>query len=707
MPEQRDTERPKQFSVSMEGLINSTAPEEDEIMEKKASTKRTKKSTSKKRRTSKRRRTRVGGPVQTFLKRAHSAVRSHLAAATDLPTFLESAGVLNLSGRKRLVAQALLLIEENYVHLPLKESMHGVDPVQRLRLIKHRLDQSTPSTMDSEFEFHREMLEVFNSVRDLHTNYLLPAPFNNTVAFLPFDVEEYFDEKEPKYIASHFMQGFSHQHFKPGVEITMWNGVPIGRAIAVNANRHAGSNLAARHVRGIDGLTIRPLQRSLPPDELWVIIGYIDLNGNERELRQDWLVSPPLPDTDGVDADSASENATCLGIDLEVDIIRRMKKMLFAPNVVAEAGKKGRKLSTRRPAAGAEVTTSMPGVFSAKSVETPSGVFGYIRIFSFSVNDPAAFVEEFIRLAELLPQSGLIIDVRGNGGGHIWASEGLLQVLTPVEIIPEPVQFINTPLNLRICKRHEGNPAGIELGPWVESMRRSVETGAVYSRGFSITPVEFANQWGQKYYGPVILITDARCYSATDIFAAGFKDHEIGPVLGVDDNTGAGGANVWTHGLLRELLRLPLPADTDSPYENLPNAAGMRVSIRRTLRVGEQAGTPVEDLGVTPDQRYFMTKSDLLSGNEDLINSAAETLSTMSVRELTAVTDQSGSILTIEATTTGLSRLDTYIDSRPVESRDINDGTHSFEVDLPTDATFLELAGYDNDDFVANRKIAI
>ncbi len=675
-------------------------------MPRKVSTKGAKKTTSK-RQHSKRRRTREVRPTLKFLKRAHSAVRSHLTAATDLPTFLKSAGVLNLSGRKLLVAQALLLIEENYVHRPLKESMHGVNPVQRLRLIKHRLDQSTSATMNSEFEFHREMLEVFNSVRDLHTNYLLPAPFNNTVAFLPFDVEEYFDEKEPKYIASHFMQGFSHQHFKPGVEITMWSGVPIGRAIAVNADRHAGSNLAARHVRGIDGLTIRPLQRSLPPDELWVIIGYTDLNGNARELRQDWLVSPPLPDTDGVDPDSASENASCLGMDLEVDIIRRMKKMLFAPKVVAEAGKKRRKLSMRRPAAGDAVPTSMLGIFSAKSVETPSGIFGYIRIFSFNVDDPSAFVEEFIRLTELLPQSGLIIDVRGNGGGHIWGSEGLLQVLTPFEIAPEPVQFINTPLNLRICKRHEGNPVGIDLGPWVESIKGSVETGAVYSRAFPITPVEFANQWGQKYHGPVILITDARCYSATDIFAAGFKDHNIGPILGADDNTGAGGANVWTHGLLRELLRVPSPADPDSPYENLPNSANMRVSIRQTLRVGEQAGTPVEDLGVTPDQRYFMTKSDLLSGNEDLINSAAKTLSTMPVRKLTAVTNQSGSILTIEATSIGLSRLDMYIDSRPVESRDINDGTHSFEVDLPTNATLLELAGYDNDDFVANRKIAL
>ncbi len=381
--------------------------------------------------------------------------------------------------------------------------------------------------------------------------------------------------------------------------------------------------------------------------------------------------------------------------------------MLFAPNVVAEAARtKKRKLSTRRAAGGESVTTSMPGVFKAESVPTPSGEFGYIRIFTFSVNNPEAFIDEFIRLAELLPQDGLIVDVRGNGGGHIWASDELLQVLTPASIEPEPVQFINTALNLRICRRHENNPAGIDLGPWVESIASSVETGAVYSRAFPITPVEFANQKGQKYHGRVVLVTDARCYSATDIFAAGFKDHDIGPILGADDNTGAGGANVWTHGLLRDLLRVPSPADPDSPYENLPEGAGMRVSIRRTLRVGERSGTPVEDLGVQPDERYFMTRNDLLNSNEDLIRSAAEILSGLPRRQLDVATSSSGSTLNVEVTTRGLDRLDVYLDGRPVQTMNVGDGTTIFQVEV-AGADLLELAGYEDGDYVAARKVEL
>jgi hypothetical protein len=44
----------------------------------------------------------------------------------------------------------------------------------------------------------------------------------------------------------------------------------------------------------------------------------------------------------------------------------------------------------------------------------------------------------------------------------------------------------------------------------------------------------------------------------------------------------------------------------------------MRVSIRRTMRVHDLAGTPVEDLGVRPAHRRRMTRRDLLEGNPDL-----------------------------------------------------------------------------------------
>jgi hypothetical protein len=56
----------------------------------------------------------------------------------------------------------------------------------------------------------------FQSVRDLHTNYLLPEPYSGKIAYLPFLVEEYHDEQGGHhYIISHIGQGYSAPGYCP------------------------------------------------------------------------------------------------------------------------------------------------------------------------------------------------------------------------------------------------------------------------------------------------------------------------------------------------------------------------------------------------------------------------------------------------------------------------------------------------------------
>jgi hypothetical protein len=587
--------------------------------------------------------------------------------------------------------------------------MHAVNPVQRLRLLRVRLERQTSETMDLEWLFHSELSGVFHSVRDLHTNYLLPSPFAGKVAFLPFRVEEYFDDAGAShYVVAGVVEGFSAPGFGPGAEVTHWGGIPIDHAIELNAARFAGSNAAARHSRGLQSLTVRPLVIHLPPDEEWVTVSYIGTDGNEHELRQPWLVTENLPAFVG-DLNRVSTTAANLGVDLDGDEASRARTMLFAPQVAGQAqADQPPALTTTRAAAGEDAPTSMPGVFRARSVQTASGTFGHLRIFTFNVNDPAGFVAEFVRLAGLLPPDGLILDVRGNGGGHIFASEFTLQTLTPKRVDPEPVQFIATPLNLRICRKHKDNPTNqIDLRPWFRSLDQATETGATFSAAVPITPQEGANDIGQHYEGPVVLITDARCYSATDIFSAGFQDHNIGPILGVDDNTGAGGANVWTHGLLMNLLAVA-PADAGSPYVDLPKGANMRVAIRRTLRVGGLAGTPVEDLGVQPNERHRMTRRDVLDGNQDLLDHAGELLAAMPVRrlEVTAKPSTSGT-LTLNLEVRGLDRADIYVDDRPRASVDLTGPTATVNLENAADAQAVRVEGLSEGELVAARTIVL
>ena len=188
----------------------------------------------------------------------------------------------------------------------------------------------------------------------------------------------------------------------------------------------------------------------------------------------------------------------------------------------------------------------------------------------------------------------------------------ILQLFTTNKIQPELFQFINTPTTLKIAPE-----------PWKSSIERSVETGAVYSLGYPIGGYSYyideINQHGRKYFGPTILITDAQCFSTTDIFAAGFQDNNVGPILGTSESTGAGGANLWEYYDLFHPLG----------YSPLPRNAQIRMAVKRASRAGNQNGSPLEDSGVIPDYLHNMTRNDVLNGNVDLIEKAASILVNM------------------------------------------------------------------------------
>jgi hypothetical protein len=144
--------------------------------------------------------------------------------------------------------------------------------------------------LDHDARFHAEMTQIFTSVRDLHTNYLLPSPFSHVFASLPFRVETCVEAGKVVYLVAGLATGFQHPTFTAGVELHYWNGMPIERAVEITADRHAGSNTDARWARALAGLTQRPLVIAPPPDEEWVIIDYKALDGSNQQIRLDWLV---------------------------------------------------------------------------------------------------------------------------------------------------------------------------------------------------------------------------------------------------------------------------------------------------------------------------------------------------------------------------------------------------------------------------------
>jgi hypothetical protein len=583
----------------------------------------------------------------------------------ELATFLDSAerrAGLTRPERLRIVEQALLLMEMNYVHLPMKRAIHAIDPIQQLRLLRFQLAEWNLD-IESTIDFHRRMLAIFGSTRDLHTLYLLPKPYRDCTAYLPFLVEQCWERGEERFIVSRtaaldecttLADDGRQATFERGVEVLAWNGVPIVRAIEMNGESQAGSNPDARFARGLDNLTIRPLNSTLPPDEAWVDVLYRAKNGAIATYRSCWLVHDSTYTTESSAAPHGRKRAA---LDMKRTSILEVKKAIYTRDDTETLG-------------------AIPDVLYAVKKTVNGQALGYIRLFSFEVDDARRFLKTFTALItqEGFPQDGLILDVRGNPGGNIRAAESLLQLFTPNRIEPEQFEFLNTPLNFQICKFA---PDDWDLARWLPSIGESVMTGATYSTGFPLTLEPLCNGVGQVYYGPVVLIIDALSYSATDIFAAGFQDNAVGTVLGTSGNTGAGGANFWS---LDDLLRAQRKAP-DSPFQALPKGAEMIVAMRRSIRVGALAGSPLEEFGVAPDVQHFMTRRDVLNDNVDLLARAARLIRRRPSYQLSLKPTGADGIVVSAASKVppslakrNIARLDIYVDGRPWRSIDAADG---------------------------------
>ncbi len=102
---------------------------------------------------------------------------------------------------------------------------------------------------------------------------------------------------------------------------------------------------------------------------------------------------------------------------------------------------------------------------------SPAATYGYLRLWSFEISDDDGFIAEVVRLLAELPQDGLIIDLRGNPGGLIWAAERLLQLFTPSPIAPTRFSIIASDLTRAMTDAPQNRRS---LSPWRRTLLEAV-----------------------------------------------------------------------------------------------------------------------------------------------------------------------------------------------------------------------------------------
>jgi hypothetical protein len=512
--------------------------------------------------------------------------------------------------RQEVLDTLIAVLGGAYAHLPAKRAAYAVDPVQALHLLRRRAADL------SDADFHLAVTSLVTGLRDAHTRYIGPSGLRGHVAALPFLVEQYGPPDSPQFLVTKTAPDLTEidPQFRAGVEIEWWNGVPMTRAVEVYSDRETGGRRDSRRARALETLTFRALDYGPPPDEHRVDLGYRTSRGAQRELRLPWRVLAPQQAASAVQAGSRA--ALKVAADPAAEAVRRAKKLLFARDAWATEPVAAAQLRAAAPApaggagkprAGQWLDTPMQDVLAARAL---SRHIGYLRVWSFDVEDDDLFVAEVMRLLELLPQTGLIVDLRGNPGGLVWAAERMLQLFTDTPIAPTRFQLVASPLTREMASSPFNR---LELEAWAPSLEDAVATGELYAQPLPLTDPAWCNDLGRRYPGPAVAVVDANTYSSGDLFAAGWVDHDIGPLVTVGQATGGGGANVWTAAQLRDAL-----AGTDHALGVLPEGVGYTLAIRRAIRSARSDGVPIEDLGVS-GLSYEMTRDDLLHANRDLL----------------------------------------------------------------------------------------
>jgi hypothetical protein len=557
--------------------------------------------------------------------------------------------------RESIITMFTDLLDGLYVHLPLKRAMYGIDPVQQLRRLHER------ARVMSDEAFHREIGTILSNLRDAHTVYIAPTPFLGTVARLPFLVEQFGSEAVPGFLVSKVIgELIDDPEFVTGVEIVEWNGVPIAEAIRRRGEVERGGRPDSAMARALDSLTLRPLGLGPPPDEKWVIVGY--RTGDDQPIREhrfEWRFIDPGPGPDEPHPTEPAATATAMHPDRA--LVRRAKKLSFNTGLWSSEVHDRIAAGDASPDASGWLTGKFQDNVSARAITVDGHEYGYLRLWSFDLSDDDGFVAEVVSMLRQLPQDGLIIDLRGNPGGLIWAAERLLQLFTPSRISPSRFSIIASDLTRAMTDAPQNRR---ELGPWRRTLLEAIGTGEVYSQSVTITPHDRCNDIGQVYGGPVVAVVDPTTYSAADLFAAGFADNGLGTVVSVGRATGAGGANVWRADTLNSVL-----AGTSKSLPQLPRGVGFTMSVRRATRIGASDGAPIEDVGIVGHRSYAMMRADLIDGNVGLHAYCARLLEAEPSTSMTVA--WSSPSLTVAVAK--LDRVDVYVDGRPRASLDVTD----------------------------------
>ena len=501
--------------------------------------------------------------------------------------------------KKLVLDQVRMVLTEIFVHRELKIKDFGItaDPVPALDEIEKNIETI------SDYDFHKKMAETFFNLRDFHTSYGMPRPYACYRSLIPVSFKEVTDLSGYKVIAvSAITENSELLKYMPenfqievGDVVLQYNGQPIRQAMRNVAPRSKGANDAAviRHTAQM--LTYVSQNNDVVPATDEVVLTLKNRQGKVYKNTIPWI---------------STANGDCLKSTpaaAPVELAQRSSNEY--QNEFNKIFRKHRNQKSSTDGDGLKDT--LEPILKYKKLNNEYGTFGYFQLESFVPEKLSidGVVLEFKKLlhTDFLNTTGIIIDLRDNGGGLISLAEKLSQLFTAQDITPMNFRLRNSPANLHYMQ------AVAPQGRFTKALIEASQTGAINTRDLPMSGFESLNSVGQYFFRPVVILTNSSCYSSCDMFSAQMQDHGAAVIFGEDANTGAGGANNYN------LISIynELAEDNKGPFRLLPNNQNIGFSFRQTVRVGLHKGETLEDVGVVAEKLATPSLGDLYNFSEN------------------------------------------------------------------------------------------
>ncbi|KZN61923.1 hypothetical protein N473_20490 [Pseudoalteromonas luteoviolacea CPMOR-1] len=493
--------------------------------------------------------------------------------------------------KQLVVEQARIFLEDLYVHQYAKDIYYGISPTGHVNAVSEIykvIDELDTLNTD---QLHARLTKIFKAQRDLHLVYLHPQPVRSYASYLPFEFDKTLDvlghsEVRVSNLFENLLPYVTDSRLpEVGDKVISYNGKPIHQVVEDNLYVGYGSNEDAGFIRALTTITRKGHAVSLVPKSNDVTIEFLShVTGETYTTTIPWITR--LPAT--ASATNSASNANVAHLFEESTNIEAAQHQLIKSELDTDSGSP----FVTNPTTDPQVSWAIR--------EVDGQQVGYIKLARFRVvNEIDDALKQLSELLtdELAQTDALVFDVRNNPGGLITYSDRLVQLFSAKPVIPTKLKFLNTQLNYDILHKTIFSTFGPH---WQKVLADVNGTNARYTDTTSYITVAQNNEFGQSYYKPVGIWSDARTYSSGDVFTCSIQDNGVAKVYGEHKRTGAGGANVVRHSVFNRYIGAPY-------FKALPHDQEMTVSWRQMVRHGHNKNAIIEDFGCVADKHVPQT----------------------------------------------------------------------------------------------------